>query len=177
MLLSAGVLHTSSTAGTSMLLACPPIMEDRDDTRQQAASAPLPRLFAFPDPLELRFLASQCHSSARLSVGIRAWFGALAIAAGCLFFALNTLSNRVRCACSVRNTQEHDAGVKCVSFVHAGTSVMSRGGGRACAWVCGSTASLATPRTGARTCAFALDVTRALLRPMRGVAAGSVVEG
>jgi hypothetical protein len=98
MLLAAGVLRTSSSAGTSMLLACPPIMEDRDDTRQQAACAPLPRLFAFPDPLELHFLASQCHSSARLSVSIRAWFGVLAIAAGCLFFALNTLSNRVRCA-------------------------------------------------------------------------------
>ena len=98
MLLATGVLRTSSSAGSSMLLACPPVMEERDDTRHQPARAPLPRLFAFPDPLELRFLASQCRSSAQLSVSIRAWFGALAIAAGCLFFALNTLSNRVRCA-------------------------------------------------------------------------------
>lgn len=98
MLFAAGVLHNTSTAGTSMLLACPPVPEDTLTAPQRPTPAPLPRLFAFPDPLELHFLASRCQSSARLSIKIRAWLGALAVAAGCLFFALNTLSNRVRCA-------------------------------------------------------------------------------
>ena len=89
------LLSASAHKTSSMLLACPPAAQDAQPA--QRSSAPMPRVFAFPEPMELHFLNGQCLRTAPLSIGIRASFGMLGVAAAAMYFFFNGLPNRVRC--------------------------------------------------------------------------------